>query len=120
MRAANLLPDSITMVSLLTIRGSGFTAMSSAAASVHVSGLVQPWSIYCARKCFDIMPEHGSVSWTANIAGYGSHGKGEAALQMSSEFLQSGLAPNDVIFFIRALYACNHNKLVDSGMVLFE
>ncbi|KAH6755778.1 hypothetical protein C2S53_009906 [Perilla frutescens var. hirtella] len=74
----------------------------------------------CARKCFIIMPEHDSVSWTAIIAGYGSHGKGEAALQMFSEFLQSGLAPNDVIF-LSALYACNHNGLlVDSGMVLFE
>ncbi|KAH6790415.1 hypothetical protein C2S51_005421 [Perilla frutescens var. frutescens] len=135
MRAANQLPDSITMVSLLQACASigayhqgkwihSYVLRSCLGQCIRIgTALVDMYAksgnLECARKCFDIMPEHDSVSWTAIIAGYGSHGKGEAALQMFSEFLQSGLVPNDVIF-LSVLYACNHNGLVDSGMVLFE
>lgn len=135
MRSANQIPDSITVVSLLQACASigayhhgkwihSYVLRSFLGPCIRIgTALVDMYAkcgnLHCARKSFDIMPEHDSVSWTAIIAGYGSHGKGEAALKMFSEFLQSGMAPNDVIF-LSVLYACNHNGLVDRGMILFE
>nr|AYM00510.1 pentatricopeptide repeat protein [Salvia miltiorrhiza] len=135
MRAANQLPDSITVVSLLQACASigayhqgklihSYVLRSCLGPCIRIGTALVDMYAKCgnldrARKCFSIMPEHDSVSWTAIIAGYGSHGEGEAALQMFLEFLQSGRAPNDVIF-LSVLYACNHNGLVDSGMRLFE
>lgn len=72
-----------------------------------------------ARKFFDKMPERDVVSWSSMIAGYGSHGKGETALELYSEFLQTGIEPNHVTF-LSILYACSHNGLIDQGMRLFE
>lgn len=135
MRSANQLPDSITVVSLLQACASigayhqgkwihSYVLRSCLGPCIRIGTALVDMYAKCgnldsSRKCFDIMPEHDSVSWTAIIAGYGSHGKGETALKMFSEFLQSGMAPNDVIF-LSVLYACNHNGLVDSGMILFE
>ncbi|XP_041997951.1 pentatricopeptide repeat-containing protein At4g04370-like [Salvia splendens] len=135
MRAANQQPDSITVVSLLQACASigayhqgklihNYVLRSCLGPCIRIgAALIDMYAkcgnLDCARKCFDIMPEHDSVSWTAIIAGYGSHGEGEAALKMFSEFLQSGRALNDVIF-LSVLYACNHNGLVDSGMRYFE
>lgn len=135
MRAANQLPDSVTVVSLLQACASvgayhpgklihTYVLRSSIGPCIRIGTALVDMYAKCgnldyARKCFDIMPEHDSVVWTAIVAGYGSHGKGEAALQMFSEFLQSGQAPNGVIF-LSVLYACNHNGLVDRGMRLFE
>lgn len=134
MRSSSQLPDSITVVSLLQACASigayqqgkwihSFFLKSCLEPCIRIgTALVDMYAkcgnLDCARKCFNVMPEHDSVSWTAIIAGYGSHGKGEAALQMFSEFLRSG-PPNDVIF-LSVLYACNHTGLVDSGMKLFE
>ncbi|KAG5516415.1 hypothetical protein RHGRI_037206 [Rhododendron griersonianum] len=71
-----------------------------------------------ARKCFDQMSYHDLVPWSTMIAGYGSHGKGDMALEIYNQFLLTGLEPNHVIF-LSVLSACNHNGLVNQGLNLF-
>lgn len=135
MRVANQQPDSITVVSLLQVCASigayhqgkwihNYVLRNCLGPCIRIGTALVDMYAKCgdldsARKCFDQMDQHDSVSWSTIIAGYGSHGKGEAALEMYSEFLQSGLIPNEVIF-LSILYACSHNGLVDSGMILFE
>ncbi|KAE8728840.1 Pentatricopeptide repeat-containing protein [Hibiscus syriacus] len=72
-----------------------------------------------AVKCFREMSQRDLISWSTIIAGYGSHGKGEAALSMYFEFLQSGIKPNKV-FFLSTLSACSHSGLVDQGLSIFH
>ncbi|KAL8459575.1 hypothetical protein ACS0TY_036072 [Phlomoides rotata] len=135
MRIAKQQPDFITVVSLLQACASigayhqgkwihNYVLRSCLGPNIRIGTALVDMYAKCgdldsARNVFDRMPEHDSVSWSAIIAGYGSHGKGDAALEMYSEFLQSGLPPNDVIF-LSILYACSHNGLVDSGISLFE
>ncbi|KAI3466546.1 hypothetical protein Pfo_023209 [Paulownia fortunei] len=135
MRVADQQPDSITVVSLLQACASigayhqgkwihNYVLRSCLGPCIRIGTALVDMYAKCgdldsARKCFDRMPQHDTVSWSTIIAGYGSHGKGETAVEMYSEFLQNGLAPNDVIF-LSILYACSHNGLVDSGIILFE
>ncbi|KAK6133366.1 hypothetical protein DH2020_032876 [Rehmannia glutinosa] len=135
MRVAHQKPDSITVVSLLQACASigayhqgkwihNYVFRSCLGPCIKIGTALVDMYAKCgdlnsARKCFDRMPQHDTVSWSTIIAGYGSHGKGETALEMYSEFLQKGFAPNDVIF-LSILYACSHNGLVDKGMNLFE
>ncbi|KAK6269054.1 hypothetical protein QUC31_013214 [Theobroma cacao] len=72
-----------------------------------------------AVKCFRVMSQQDLISWSTIIAGYGSHGKGEMALNMYFEFLHSGMEPNKVIF-LSVLSACSHNGLVDEGLSIFQ
>ncbi|KAG8365387.1 hypothetical protein BUALT_Bualt18G0099400 [Buddleja alternifolia] len=135
MRVARQQPDSITIVSLLQSCASigayhqgkwihNFVLRSHLGPCIRIgTSLVDMYAkcgdLESSRKCFDIMPQHDTVSWSTIIAGYGSHGKGEAALELYYKSLENGLVPNDVIF-LSVLYACSHNGLVDSGMILFE
>ncbi|XP_047962737.1 pentatricopeptide repeat-containing protein At5g39350-like [Salvia hispanica] len=59
------------------------------------------------------------VSWSAIIAGYGKHGRGEMAVSMFNEMVQSGIRPNEVTFTC-VLHACGHAGLVDEGLNLFN
>ncbi|KAK9268215.1 hypothetical protein L1049_010658 [Liquidambar formosana] len=72
-----------------------------------------------AQKCFDTILEQDLVSWSTIIAGYGSHGKGKTALRMYSEFLQTGIKPNHVMF-LSVLSACSHDGLVNEGLSIFH
>ncbi|KAK4485071.1 hypothetical protein RD792_007679 [Penstemon davidsonii] len=135
MRVACQKPDSITVVSLLQACAStgayhqgkwihNFVLRSYLGPCIRIGTALVDMYAKCgdlnsARKCFDRMPKHDTVSWSTIIAGYGSHGKGETALEMYSEFLHNGLVPNDVIC-LAVLYACSHNGLVDRGLILFE
>lgn len=135
MGVAQQKPDSITVVSLLQACASlgayhqgkwihTYIFRSNLGPCIRIGTALVDMYAKCgdlnsARKCFDRMPEHDTVSWSTIIAGYGSHGKGETALEMYSKFLQNGHSPNDVIF-LSILCACSHNGLVDSGIALFE
>nr|XP_016435568.1 PREDICTED: pentatricopeptide repeat-containing protein At4g04370-like [Nicotiana tabacum] len=135
MRIAHQRPDSITVVSLLQICASvGAYQQGKWIHNLVVRGYFEPCvkigtglvDMYCkcgdldsARKCFDRIVEHDLISWSTIIAGYGNHGKGETALELYSELVQSGLTPNSVIF-LSVLSACSHNGLVDQGMSLFD
>ncbi|XP_016501907.2 pentatricopeptide repeat-containing protein At4g04370-like [Nicotiana tabacum] len=135
MRIAHQRPDSITVVSLLQICASvGAYQQGKWIHNLVVRGYFEPCvkigtalvDMYCkcgdldsARKCFDRIVEHDLISWSTIIAGYGSHGKAETALELYSELVQSGLTPNSVIF-LSVFSACSHNGLVDQGMSLFD
>ncbi|XP_071700809.1 pentatricopeptide repeat-containing protein At4g04370 [Rutidosis leptorrhynchoides] len=128
-------PDSVTVVSLLQACAStgahlqgkcihNFVIRSCFRSCLLIDTALVDMYFKCgnidnARTCFDLMSEHDVVSWSTMIAGYGSHGKGEKALEMFLTFLNSGFEPNHVTF-LSVLYACSHNGLVDEGIRLFE
>lgn len=109
MRIALERPDSITVVSLLQACASigayhqgkwihSFVIRSCLGSCILVDTTLVDMYSKCgnlnnARKCFDRMLQHDLVSWSTIIAGYGSHGKGETALEMYVEFLKAGLKP---------------------------
>ncbi|BAT87489.1 hypothetical protein VIGAN_05086500 [Vigna angularis var. angularis] len=135
MRAGHQTPDSITIVSLL--QGCASTGQLHLGKWIHgfviKNGLRQCILVdtslvdmYCkcgdldtAQRCFNQMPSHDLVSWSAIIAGYGYHGKGEIALRSYSKFLESGMKPNHVIF-LSVLSSCSHNGLVEQGLNIYE
>ncbi|XP_057523834.1 pentatricopeptide repeat-containing protein At4g04370 [Amaranthus tricolor] len=135
MRSTHQKPDSITIISLLKACAStgalqqgkwihNFIIKNIFQPSIMVeSALVDMYSkcgdLKTAHNCFNQMPKHDIVSWSTIITGYGSHGKGEMAFKLFSEFLRSGLQPNDVIF-LSALFSCSHNGLVSEGLNLFK
>ncbi|KAK9155628.1 hypothetical protein Sjap_003108 [Stephania japonica] len=135
MRMAQQRPDYITFVSLLQACASlgallqgkwihNFLLRHTVGPCISIdTALVDMYSkcgnINNARKCFDQMPEKDLVSWSAIIAGYGSHGKGETALKMYYEFLLTGIRPNHVTF-LAILSACSHAGLVPQGLRIFE
>ncbi|EPS71960.1 hypothetical protein M569_02796 [Genlisea aurea] len=135
MRLSQRRPDSVTVVSLLQVCASvgayhqgkwihNYILRSCLGPCIKVdTALVDMYAkcgdLVSARECFNRMPRHDSVSWSTIISGYGSHGKGIAALEMFSGYLQSGLTPNDVVF-LSALYACSHSGLFQNAMMLFE
>lgn len=135
MRSCCQTPDSITIVSLLQGCASigalhfgkwihSFILKNSSRPCILVdTALVDMYSkcghLDAARSCFNEMPSQDLVSWGALIAGYGYHGKGETALRLYSEFLGSGMKPNDVIF-LSILSSCSHNGLIDQGLNIYQ
>ncbi|MED6144494.1 hypothetical protein PIB30_016162 [Stylosanthes scabra] len=135
MRSDHQNPDSITTVSLL--QGCASTGQLHLGRWIHsyiVRNVLQPGilvdtslvDMYCkcgdldaAQRCFNRMPNQDLVSWSAIIAGYGYHGKGETAFRLYSEFLKTGIKPNHVIF-LSVLSSCSHNGLVDQGLNIYE
>ncbi|KAL6538601.1 hypothetical protein OROGR_012589 [Orobanche gracilis] len=135
MRVSHQNPDSVTVASLLQACASigayhqgrwihNFILKNHLGQCIKTSTALVDMYAKCgdlnsARKCFYKMPCHDAVSWSTIIAGLGSHGKGETALEMYLEYLDKGFEPNGVIF-LSILCACSHNGLVDKGMNLFE
>lgn len=135
MRAALQRPDSITVVSLIEACASigalhqgkwihNFVTRSCLGPCILIdTALVDMYSkcgdLGAAQKCFDRMRQRDLVSWSAIIAGYGSHGKGETAVRMYSEFLDTGIQPNHVIY-LAILCACSHSGLVEEGLSIFR
>ncbi|CAJ1962547.1 unnamed protein product [Sphenostylis stenocarpa] len=135
MRSYRQTPDSITIVSLL--QGCASTGQLHLGKWIHgfvIRNGFRPCilvdtslvDMYCkcgdldtAQRCFNQMPNHDLVSWSAIIAGYGYHGKGESALRSYSMFLESGMKPNHVIF-LSVLSSCSHNGLVQQGLNIYE
>ncbi|XP_027066723.1 pentatricopeptide repeat-containing protein At4g04370-like [Coffea arabica] len=135
MRTALIKPDSVSVVCLLQACASigayqqgkwihTFVIRSCLGPCIRIDTALVDMYCKCgnlaiARKCFDNMPQHDIVSWSTIIAGYGSHGQGETALEMYSRCLRDGFKPNPTIF-LSILYACSHNGLIDQGIRLFE
>ncbi|XP_043725539.1 pentatricopeptide repeat-containing protein At2g33760-like [Telopea speciosissima] len=74
-----------------------------------------------ARQVFDELTERNSVTWSAMIAGYGTHGCcAEAeAVRLFEEMLDVGESP-DAVTFTTVLTACSHGGLTELGRNLFE
>ena len=65
-----------------------------------------------ARRAFDRMKERNVKSWTAMVAGYGSHGLAGEALRLFSEMVGPGSGPRpNHVTFLSVLSACSHAGL---------
>ncbi|KAJ0971543.1 hypothetical protein J5N97_019502 [Dioscorea zingiberensis] len=135
LRLSSERPDAITLVSLLQVCASwgalryGMSVHSSTIKhgldqfiSISTS-LIDMYSkggdLESASKCFSLMHYKDLISWCAIIEGYGNHGMGEAAVSLYSDFLQTGIVPNHVIF-LSILSACSHAGLISQGLQIFR
>ncbi|XP_072972377.1 pentatricopeptide repeat-containing protein At4g04370 [Typha angustifolia] len=128
-------PDTITVVSLLQACAStgalshgklahSFMIRNRLESSITLDTSLVDMYLKCgdllvARRCFNLMTEHDLVSWSVIIAGYGSYGMGELALEMYKCSLRQGIEPNDVMF-LSVLSACSHAGLVSEGLQTFK
>ncbi|XP_030449543.1 putative pentatricopeptide repeat-containing protein At1g69350, mitochondrial [Syzygium oleosum] len=71
-----------------------------------------------AQAVFDSMPEKTVVSWSAMIAGYGTHGQVDIAISLFNQMVQMGIQPNDITF-MNILSACSHAGSVEYGKFYF-
>ncbi|KAJ0971195.1 hypothetical protein J5N97_019154 [Dioscorea zingiberensis] len=67
-----------------------------------------------ARKAFNRMKDKNIKSWSAMVAGYGMHGRGQEALEVFDEMRRFGPKPNHITF-VSVLAACSHAGLLDEG-----
>ncbi|CAH9097123.1 unnamed protein product [Cuscuta epithymum] len=134
MKMEGLRPDKITYVSVisscskLAVLGQGqqihTEVIKSGAISVVavVSSLVSMYSrcgcLDDAIKVFEERKEADIVLWTAIIAAYGFHGRGQEALEIFDSMELIGLEANNVTF-LSVLYACSHCGLKDKGLEIF-
>jgi pentatricopeptide repeat protein len=58
-------------------------------------------------------------AWSAMILGYGTHGRGEKALDLYNEMIGQGIKPNSKMFST-ILTTCQHNGFLDLGISLFN
>lgn len=72
-----------------------------------------------ARRLFDRMPEHNTVSLNSLIAGYAQHGFGMEALGLFEWMLKSNIVPTSITF-ISVLSACAHTGKVKEGQDYFH
>ncbi|KAM5576880.1 pentatricopeptide repeat-containing protein [Rosa sericea] len=72
-----------------------------------------------ARRLFDRMPEHNTVSLNSMIAGYAQHGIGIESLCLFEHMLQTDVVPTSITF-ISVLSACAHSGKVEEGRKYFS
>lgn len=72
-----------------------------------------------AQGVFDMMEERSVVSWSVMIAGYGMHGRSNAATSLFDQMVETGVQPNEVIF-MNILSACSHAGAVEKGRFYFR
>ncbi|XP_010275204.1 PREDICTED: pentatricopeptide repeat-containing protein At3g49710 [Nelumbo nucifera] len=72
-----------------------------------------------ARRLFEQMPDHNSVSFNSMIAGYSQHGLSIESLHLFHQMLELEIAPTSITF-ISVLSACAHTGKVDEGWNYFN
>ena len=72
-----------------------------------------------ARRLFDRMAEHNTVSFNSMIAGYAQHGIEMESLSLFQRMLERGIAPTSITF-ISVLSACAHTGRVEEGWNYFK
>ncbi|XP_077245144.1 pentatricopeptide repeat (PPR) superfamily protein [Tasmannia lanceolata] len=134
MQRENVKPDSFTLVSVIPALADisvlrqgkwihGYVIRSCLEKNVFVmTALVDMYAkcggVHIARKLFDMMDDHHVTTWNAMTDGYGTHGFGEAAVNLFEEMQGSLIKPNDVTFLC-VLLACSHSGLVNEGRRYF-
>ncbi|CAN0855976.1 Pentatricopeptide repeat-containing protein At2g36980, mitochondrial [Linum grandiflorum] len=68
---------------------------------------------------FDDIHSKNVVSLNTMLFALGLHGKGNQALQLYEDMIESGIKP-DKVTFIGLLMTCSHTGLVEKGRMLFE
>ncbi|XWS33450.1 hypothetical protein CRYUN_Cryun22dG0083900 [Craigia yunnanensis] len=72
-----------------------------------------------ARRLFDRMPEHNTVSLNSMIAGYAQHGIGMESLLIFEQMLERNISPTSITF-ISVLSACAHTGKLKEGQKYFN
>ncbi|KAI3455889.1 hypothetical protein Pfo_012552 [Paulownia fortunei] len=72
-----------------------------------------------ARQFFDVMPCKNTVTWNEMIHGYAQNGRGEDAVNLFGNMIQTSFKP-DCITFVAVLTACSHSGLVEAGLKIFN
>ncbi|KAK1270328.1 Pentatricopeptide repeat-containing protein [Acorus gramineus] len=135
MAGANVLPNSVTMVSViqacavLLVLGHGklihaYVLRRGFESIVPVPNALIVMYAKCgdlelARRVFDGIRKRDVVSWNSMILGYAIHGLGREAIQVFEEMVDSGVRPN-IVTFVSVLGACSHIGLIEEGQRLFE
>ncbi|XP_073105698.1 pentatricopeptide repeat-containing protein At1g50270-like [Elaeis guineensis] len=135
MRRANVEPNSVTLVSLLS--ASSHLACPSIGRSVHSyittndikldvalgTALVNMYAkcghVEEAFQVFKSMEERNLQSWTIMISGFAVNGHRKEAIALFSQMEASGLKPDSTLFSI-ILSACSHLGMVDEGRSYFS
>lgn len=72
-----------------------------------------------ARRLFDRMPEHNTVSLNSMITGYAQHGFGMESISLFDQLLQANIVPSSITF-ISVISACAHTGKVSEGQKYFN
>lgn len=134
MHSQNMKPDSFTMVSVIPALAElsilrqakwihGLAIRTHMDNNVYVmTALLDMYAkcgaVHTAKKLFDMMDERHVTTWNAMIDGYGTHGHGEAAVELFNEMQNGTIKPNNVTFLC-VLSACSHSGLVEEGLGYF-
>ncbi|KAL5559329.1 hypothetical protein UlMin_035540 [Ulmus minor] len=135
MQIEGVLPDEITMVSVLSACADlgalelgkwieSYVEKEGIQKSVELQNALIGMFAKCgdvdkALKLFRKMKEKTIVSWTSVIVGLAMHGLGSEAISLFDEMRRSGIIP-DYVCFIGLLSACSHSGLVDEGKRFFS
>ncbi|KAJ7298214.1 hypothetical protein O6H91_Y009900 [Diphasiastrum complanatum] len=135
MKQEGLKPDKVTFVSLLNACASTAALQEGKQAHADIldagfekdifvsNALIDMYgkcgSLKDARKVFDEMPERDTISWTAMIASYTTHGDGAEAFHLFRLMQHESIEPDEVTF-VSVLTGCSHVGLLDEGCSLFE
>ncbi|KAJ8753380.1 hypothetical protein K2173_019779 [Erythroxylum novogranatense] len=135
MKLAGFRPDKITFVSVISSCSEMATlgqgqqihseVIKTGASSVVgvISSLISMYSrcgcLQDSVKAFYECQDSDVVLWTAMIAAYGFHGRGEEVIDLFEQMEREDMEANEVTF-LSLLYACSHCGLKDKGMELFE
>ncbi|KAF6147399.1 hypothetical protein GIB67_016756, partial [Kingdonia uniflora] len=88
--------------------------------TVLANGLIHAYSrcgsIELSMQVFDSMEVRDIVSWNSMLKAYSVHGRGRAALHLSTEM---DIQP-DAATFVALLSACSHAGLVEEGTKIFN
>ena len=76
-------------------------------------------SVEDALTMFKMMRNRTVVTWTAMLASYAQHGRGQEAIQLFHQMHSEGFEPNE-ISFVSVLSACSHTGLVFEGCYYFS
>ncbi|XP_072995525.1 pentatricopeptide repeat-containing protein At1g77170, mitochondrial-like [Typha latifolia] len=137
LRSSGLVPDDVTMVSVVSACG-GLGDIGLAKQihkcvlqcrhferlEVMVSNSLVDMYAKCgrtdlSRKLFDKMPNRDVSSWTSMITGLAMHGEERMAVELFNAMRKEGIRPNHVTM-VGVLCACAHGGMVDQGMEYLE
>lgn len=93
--------------------------VDSALGSSLISMYANCGRVRVSRVIFDQISDKNVVLWSAMMRCYGMHGHADEVFQMFSQFEESGLHP-DAVVFLCLLSTCSHSGMVAKGLDIFE
>ncbi|XP_010938918.1 pentatricopeptide repeat-containing protein At2g29760, chloroplastic-like [Elaeis guineensis] len=135
MQLANVVPDKVTMVSVLSACGDlGALSMGKVIHRfierkvMEVDLRLGTSLVDMYAKCGDIdsslgvflkLSERDVLTWSSMIIGLANHGLGMVALDFFSKMISEQMKPNEITF-VGVLMACGHAGLVSEGRAHFN